>query len=79
MCLRGIAMRIGRSECGETQLGVLIAGLLLGVLCWGVFSLQSCIEEHKESKVVQRREQYIRDHKLTPQPRRDLRGYQVSY
>ena len=52
-------MRPAADERGETQLGIIIGGLLLGVLCWGLFSLESCIRDHKDGKVVKRHQQMM--------------------
>jgi hypothetical protein len=66
-------------ESGETQLGILLGGLLLGVLCWALFSLQSCIKTHKDSKVFNRRMQDVERYNVREPPRRGQQGYQVSY
>ena len=63
-------------ERGETQVGVIMWGLALGILVSVVMTLQSCIEEHKEGKVAARRQQW-RDQFKRP-AERGYQGYQVK-
>ena len=64
------------SERGETQLGVVLAAVVLGVGCWAVFSLEACIRDHKDSKVQKRHDQYMSQFK--PRTVRKLSGYSVK-
>ena len=66
-------------EKGETQLGIIIGGLFIGVLCWALFSLESCIREHKDGKVIKRHEQHLKRLEVKTPKMRSPEGYQVSY
>jgi len=64
-------------ERGETQMGVILMVMGLGVFCWAVFSLQSCIVTHKDGKVTKRRQQYI-DRLKPKEVKRAPSGYKVT-
>lgn len=72
--------RRAAAERGETQLGIILGALFLGVLCCIIFTLKGCIFEHKESKVRKRREQALKMmQRSLPGPQREIKGYRVSY
>ena len=72
-------LRNALSERGETQLGVIIGGLVIGVLCWALFTLESCIREHKDGKVIRRHEQHLKKHEIKYPQQRKPEGYRVTY
>jgi Na+-transporting methylmalonyl-CoA/oxaloacetate decarboxylase gamma subunit len=65
---------------GETQMGVIIGALVLGVLVFIMYTLGGCIEEHKDSKVEANQERQARkdQREMEKKMQRGRGGYSVT-
>ena len=66
-----------KGQRGETQVGVILWMLGLGVAISVLMTLQSCIYSYKEGKLDRRREQWIERHRRPIEP--EAARYSVRY
>jgi len=70
--------KIHNSEAGESPIMFILGALVIGILIMVICNLQSCIYEHKEAKVRNRRQAEYDSHKQSVEIQRGRPNRQIE-